>query len=69
MTRQSAKDKAKRMFTGKGESTLACVLVNSIYDDFETSLDNECKNKEHDFTVSTKELCSILEHLKKTMVQ
>ena len=69
MTKEEAKIKAKKMFAGKGDRTLACVLINSIYADFEKELDGQCENIEHDFTVSTKELCQILEYFKKNMLQ
>lgn len=69
MTRQNAKDKAERMFTSKGDAILARVLVNDIYDSFEKKLKKECANTEHDFTVSTKELCNILEYFKKNMLK
>ena len=69
MTRNEAKDKAKRMFSVKGDAILASVLVNSIYDEFEKEIDNQCSSIDEDFTITTKELCAILESFKKSMVQ
>lgn len=67
MTRQQAKEKAEKMFTYNGDKSLARILVNSIYDDFEKELN--CENQKHEFTVSTKELCEILNYFKKNMLQ
>ena len=69
MTKELAKNRARELFPDESSQLLACILVNDIYKGLEENLDKECENIQHEFTVSTKELCNILEYFKKNMVQ
>lgn len=67
MTLEEAKKKGKTISKDAKTEKLISLLVDSIYADFNREI--SCENIEHDFTVSTKELCEILNYFKKNMLQ